>query len=203
MGERVKQSDRALKSAIQAFVAGHQHPDMLRFKPAIAAWSEDWHGVEPCRLPAADYLKRALRQTIPQTHDLVGALEAHADDFKWERTYSPRDGVISARMLEGYGFVEAIGAHGPYISTDVRSGIGIISPNFVYPAHRHRAEEIYVMLTGSARFDLDGQAARTCRPGDVVYVPSSLTHGYEVGAEALVVFYIWQAGDLREFSTFV
>lgn len=203
MREGVQSSYRALRSAIQAFVAGHDHRDMQRFKAAVAAWGAPWHDVAPHRLSPARYLSLALTQTTPQTHPLVTVLEAHADNVRWERTYSAGDGVISADMLEGYGFVEVIGAHGPYVSTAVRCGIGIYPPGFVYPAHHHQAEEIYVVLAGGACFHLDGAQARDCGPGDVVHVRSSLPHGYDIGREALVVFYIWQAGDLREVSTFV
>ncbi len=106
-------------------------------------------------------------------------------------------------MLAGYGFAETIGKQGPFISTRVRAGIGIWGPDIDYPAHRHEAEEVYVLLAGSARFQRGQDPSERKSAGDVVHIPSMTAHGFRCGTEPLALFYIWQAGDLREKSTFV
>ena len=58
------------------------------------------------------------------------------------------------------------------------------------------------MLAGSAEFMLDGGSYEQRRAGDVVYVSSMRRHGFRTTALPLTVFYIWQAGDLREKSSF-
>ncbi len=196
-------ADKALFDGIQSFVAGHTHLDMERFRPGVANWGDTYSPASACMLPASDYLDDALSQTIPETHELVARLAANRDELRWEQTYTKADSAISETMLSRYGFVELIGSEGPYVSQKVRSGIGVYGPEIGYPPHRHKAEEIYIVLAGSAEFQLDGNAPRTCTAGDVVYVPSSLVHGFQTAHEAMVVFYIWQSGDLREVSTFV
>ena len=108
-------------------------------------------------------------------------------------------------MLAGYGFAEVVGKHGPFVSERVRAGIGVWGPNIDYPAHRHEAEEIYVIAGGSAEFRLGDEGEEETvvkRAGDAVYVRSMLTHGFRTLSEPLAVFYVWQAGDLREKSSF-
>ena len=203
MTSEIKQADIELRDAIQAFVAGFSHPDLERFKPGIAQWSDEWQGVPATHLPAADFLPDSLATTSPETKHMVELLARHADDVKWEQTYTKADSAISEKMLATYGFVEVIGSRGPFVSEQVRSGIGVYGPGIGYPPHQHKAEEIYIVLAGGAEYRLDGQPPRYAKPGNLVFVPSMLTHGFYTSDEAMVVYYIWQAGDLREVSTFV
>ena len=128
MTTEIKHADRELRDAIQAFVADFSHPDLERFKPGIAQWSRDWKGVPPTRLPAADFLTQSIASAPPQTRHIVDLLARHANDVKWEQTYTKADSAISEKMLATYGFVEVIGARGPFVSDQVRSGIGVYGP---------------------------------------------------------------------------
>ena len=194
-----------LRDVILAFVGAHQNAGVQPFKDSLANW-----GTESCRvaardLPATRFMSPSLSLTHPGTHALVALFEAEKANLKWEQSYSRADGVVGEDMLSGYGFAEVIGKQGPFVSEKVRSGIGVWGPDIDYPLHRHRAEEVYVVLAGSARFQLgdgDNVSSGVRGPGDVVHVPSMLTHGFATGQEPLVVFYIWQAGDLREKSSF-
>lgn len=200
-----KEADRRLLDAILGFVARHPHPSVRRFRDGVARWGRDWRGVEPRHLPAADTLAAALSHTTPETHSLAALFEREKASRHWEQSYTKADGVVGEDMLSGYGFAEIIGKQGPFVSTGVRSGIGVWGPRISYPPHRHRAEEVYVLLAGSADFQLGaGEEARIERrnAGDAVHVPSLLTHGFRTAEDPLVVFYIWQTGDLREKSTF-
>lgn len=75
-------------------------------------------------------------------------------------------------------------------------------PQVDYPQHRHQAEEIYILPAGSAEFSFDGSAAQIYRAGDVAHVESNRRHGFHTADESLVVFYLWQAVDLRQTSSF-
>lgn len=194
-----------LRDAIQAFVDEHPHSGVLPFKEGIANWSVVWNEVATNDLPATGFLQPSLSLTHAETHALAALFEAERANLKWEQSYSKADGVVGEDMLSGYGFAEVIGKRGPFVSDDVRAGIGVWGPNIDYPLHRHEAEEVYIVLAGSARFQLgdgDNAASEVRRAADVVHVPSMLTHGFATLEEPLVVFYIWRAGDLREKSSF-
>lgn len=54
-------------------------------------------------------------------------------------------------------------------------------------AHRHeQAEEVYVVLGGSGRINLDG-AVRELRPLDAVRVAPAVARAFEAGPEGLVL----------------
>ena len=200
-----KDSDRRLLDAIQAFVARHPHPSLRGFQESLAHWGETWRGVAPRHLPAADLLAQAMPSAIAGTRELVALFDRENAHRKWEQSYTKADGLVGDDMLSGYGFAEVIGQQGPFLSKRVRSGLGVWGPDIDYPPHRHRAEEVYLLLAGGAEFRLGRGAAasaRSCAAGDVVHVPSLQTHGFRTKREPLVVLFIWQAGDLREKSDF-
>ncbi|MEM9043770.1 MAG: dimethylsulfonioproprionate lyase family protein [Pseudomonadota bacterium] len=197
-----RDADNQLLAEIQGFVAEHSDVSVNRFKSGITDWGSEWQGVSPEFLPAADLLPSTLSLTIDRTLGLTTAFSKHRGSRKWEQSYTRSDNLVGDDMLVGYGFAEVIGKNGPFVSEKVRSGIGIWGPDIVYPAHQHVAEEVYVALAGSAEFSLEGDAPRMVGPGEAVYVKSNRMHGFRTIDQPLVVFYIWQAGDLRQKSNF-
>jgi len=108
-------------------------------------------------------------------------------------------------MLAGYGFAEVVGLRGQFLSTRIRSGIGVWGPDIIYPPHHHRADETYVVLAGAAEFTVGegaGASVSMRTAGDVVHVPSMTPHGFRTGEDPLVVLYMWQGAGLREKSSF-
>lgn len=197
-----KQKQEPLRDALLSFVAGSSSKALDPFRDGMANWGHDWKVVPPAHLPASDFLTPALSGTNADTHTLTSLFEQERSGLKWEQSYKKADGVVGDDMLDGYGFVEIIGKWGPFVSERVRSGIGVWGPNINYPTHYHGAEEVYYLLSGSAKFRFNDGPVETREVGDVVYVPSMTKHGFASLDTPLVIFYIWQAGDLRETSKF-
>ncbi len=204
-GQPDEAADRRLLAAIQGFVAGCDDPAVAPFAAAIAAAGETWTGVAPAHLPAADLLARLADLTDETTRRFLNAFRTDADSRYWQRTYNEADAVVGANYLRGYGFAEVIGPSGPIVSDRARAGLGIWDAGLTYPAHHHRAEEVYLVLAGGAEFFLaDGERwqCRPCGPGESVFVAGGRRHGFRTGARPMALFYAWQGGDLREKSTF-
>ncbi len=193
--------DQVLLDAIVAFTLEHAHPDVQRFGDAVANWGNRWCSVEPTRLPATTYLEQAVVLANPSTRPLIELFLAQRARLRWEQSYRRGDGLVGDDMLSGYCFAEIVGARGPFVSDRVRGGLGVWGPSITYPIHWHEAEEIYVVMGGSADFSVGGQT-RPSGPGDVVYVNPGVPHGFTTASEPLAVFYLWQAGPLRERPSF-
>ncbi|MCP4765635.1 MAG: cupin domain-containing protein [Gammaproteobacteria bacterium] len=194
--------DLELLEAVRAFTLDHAHPQVARFHAAMRNWGEQWEAVEASSLAVADQLEAACDSANPETGEFLQAFVRHRDHLRWEQSYRKGDGLVPDAMLDAYGFAEIIGARGPFVSERIRAGIAIWGPGIVYPRHQHQAEEVYILLSGSARFKLDDKAETSQHRGDIVFVASNTPHAFCCGDEGLVVCYLWQAGDLRQASTF-
>ena len=198
----VQLDDLELLDAVRNFVLDHSHPDIERFKSSMRNWGKSWQEATPAYLTAADFLSTASATANPQLQALVTSFERHKNRLRWEQSYKKEESLVSDAMLEGYGFAEIIGQRGPFVSEKLRAGIAIWGPDIVYPRHQHEAEEIYVVLAGAARFKIGSGGEIWRGVGDVIFVASNTPHGFRTTDQSLVVYYLWQAGDLRQQSRF-
>jgi len=198
----VQIDDLELLDAVRDFTLTHPHLAVQKFRDSMRNWGDNWITVEPSYLPAADFLSETFANTDQQTRGLVETFERHKNRLRWEQSYRKEDDVVPEAMLEGYAFAETIGMQGPFVSERIRAGIGIWGPEIVYPRHQHQAEEIYIVLAGSAEFKIGEAEVSRRSTGDVVYVESNTPHGFRTTDQSLVVYYLWQAGDLRQISHF-
>ena len=198
----VQINDLELLDAVCDFALSHPHPAVQEFRDSMQNWGDDWIPIEPAYLPAADFLVEAIANTDQQTRALVETFERHKNRLHWEQSYKKEDDVVPDSMLEGYAFAEIIGKRGPFVSDRIRAGIGIWGPEILYPRHQHQAEEIYIVIAGAAEFKIGAAEEARLGVGDVVYVESNMPHGFRTTDQSLVIYYLWQAGDLRQTSSF-
>ena len=189
-----------LLDAMRDFTLSHPHPDIARFAPAMRDWGDAWIDVEPVLFPAAERLARIVRRD--DSHPLLEVFARHYRGLRWEQSYTRAQNLVPDAMLDGYCFAEIIGKQGPFVSERIRAGISILGPRIEYPRHHHRAEEIYAILAGGAEFRIGDAPAVRRASGDVIHVAPNQPHGFHTGDDIMVIYYLWQAGDLRETSTF-
>lgn len=194
--------DLELLEALLGFTLAQPHPQVARFHAALRNWGKHREAVAPSMLAAAELLETALESAVGEARGLLQTFRRHNAQLRWEQSYRKSDGVVPDAMLDAYGFAEIIGARGPFISERVRAGIALWGPGIDYPRHQHRAEEVYILLSGSARFQLGNRAVAKHHAGDAVFVESNLPHAFSSGDQGLAVCYLWQAGDLRQASSF-
>jgi len=163
-----------------------------------------WKGRPAQHLTASNILARVSEHAGDDKPELY-LLQSFANErskLHWEQSYTESDRAVSTGMLQNYGFAEIIGRKGPFLSKQIRAGIGVFGSNLDYPPHRHLSQEIYIILSGSAKFSLDGDDLGLLKSGDVIEVPSNFYHGFEIGQEPLILAYIWTGGDLLQKSEF-
>jgi len=197
-------ADRRLLDATLAYVVEHADRRFDPFRDAVTHWGERWNGVAPVHLPASDLLADALPRAESGTAEraLMSLYVEERASRRWEQSYTAADETVGADMLAGYGYAEIVGKCGPFLSKRVRAGVGVFAAGVDYPAHRHQAEEIYVVLAGSGTFRLGGRPPERQTAGAVVHVAPGRVHGITMTTEPLAVLYLWRGGDLREKSTF-
>lgn len=194
--------DLELLDAVRDFTLQHPYTDLAGFKAAMRNWGDDWRAVRARRLPVASILEQCADRCDSAAQDLLRCCVRQGHRLRWEQSYRKEDGLVPQAMLDAYGFAEIIGLRGPFVSDRIRAGIAVWGPRIEYPQHRHEAVEAYVLLCGSAQFRIDDDASETRYAGDVVFVDSNRHHGLRTDRESLVVFYLWQGGDLRRTSRF-
>jgi len=192
-----------LRDALLEFVRTTQSRALDPFRDNMASGGEQWIEAPANPLPVARLLGQSWPDASPSARSLMTLFADNNSRLRWEQTYTQAEDSIGDDMVNGYGFVEIMGKWGPFVSDRVRSGVCVFGPRVNYPMHYHGAEEVYCLLSGKADFRFDDGHVERHEAGDMVYMRPLRHHGFRVLEESVVMFYIWQAGDLREKSTFV
>jgi len=82
---------------------------------------------------------------------------------------------------------------------DIAFGIGEMGPGAIYPPHRHPSPELYYFVSGSAKWNVDGEEF-VATPGSTVYMKANAVHSLEVvsSEKAVVVWADWSPnGDME------
>jgi Dimethlysulfonioproprionate lyase len=181
-------------------LAGLGDPEL---SPILAAWPA--HGVgavasltaqpKAC-LPVLAWLPQLARAADGPTAPLVTSLARLADTLTWHQTYT--EAQLGADFMQNYGYTEIIGLRAPQRSRDIACGFLLLGPHTHYPRHRHEAREIYVTLSGGARWLQGDEIWRERRPGAVIQHASEEIHAMQTGAVPLLAMYLWRSKNLDQ-----
>ena len=197
--------DSALSAKVIPLVTAMHNYLRSLAEPSLLPFLEEWpelplpmRPVEPNRIPVVQWLVGAVRRGTPQTRSLVALLADTSSQLFWGQTYGEED--FGTAFLERYGWSEFIGRRGPVSNRGLACGVLVLGPHTRYPEHCHEAEEVYVPLSGTARWWKDGNTSALRAPGAIIYHRPWLTHAMETADEPLIALYLWRAGNLTQKS---
>ncbi len=166
--------------------------------------SEGWHAAvsadrlpTPRNLPATAWLPQVVANAPVFTAGLVGAFAAVSDRLSWQQTYSRDD--LGQHFLDRYGWVMLVGPDAPVKNSSILSGFLLLGPDVEYPVHKHAAEEVYVILSGSASWKIGDADWRLKSAGSIIHNPSWQPHGMRTDRrEPLLIGFLWNADKVEK-----
>ena len=135
----------------------------------------------PCCLP--DSILELL-QTVSSVPTVTG-IAALTQDLQWHE---------SARSHTPYS--QLIGPTGLIKHQSFRVGLFALIPDIDYADHAHPADEVYIVLAGSGSWSLDGGPYQVKRAGDIIEIPSMMTHAMRTGTTPALTVYSWSGDDV-------
>jgi quercetin dioxygenase-like cupin family protein len=154
---------------------------------------------------------------MPSSSQVAGGLESavhlNEHDVPWPELVTVDEASIPEelraraqemrRMQEVMRWKTLVGTGGRFGEAlpdpDIGFGVGELGPGAIYPAHRHPCPELYYFISGSARWNVDGEEF-IATPGSTVYMKPNSVHSLEIISEekAVVVWADWSPnGDME------
>jgi hypothetical protein len=131
-----------------------------------------------------------LAPALAACTDAIGAaLAAAPEGLAWHYHYAARPG--EADLGDRIAFAELIGPRGPLDAPDCRVGFTLMALQTLYPLHAHPAIELYLVLSGEARWTTP-TADRIVPPGEVVLHRSNEPHAMRTFGAPLLALYAWR-----------
>jgi len=150
--------------------------------------------------PIVERLKDCIAETSPATRPIVEALTVAAPYVNWRQSYTGKDG-FDAHYLANYSWFNLIAPSGPFVCDKLRVSIGYWEKGLVYPRHWHLPEEIYLVLSGEAKFISEGRKDLIGGAGATVAHISNQPHGAEMTGPLLAIAF-WRGDGLEGKSKF-
>ncbi len=156
------------------------------------------------RLPVLDWAGEAVTVPVPvpapapATAPLVRAFAACMERLAWAQSYTEDE--VDRSFLDRYGWSELIGMRGPIPGDRLACGFLLLGPETTYPDHHHAAEEVYLVLSGTAFWRRGVEPWQERGPGAPVHHAPSMSHAMRTAVEPLLALYLWRGGDLTEKS---
>ena len=160
------------------------------------------HGVdavEPAHTPAiSGFLDRAVRAaTTPRERMLAGALASASPHLRWVAPYGRGEGAddlvtgYATAVLSMPGPPLRSGYQAPFANPNVLVAFTLQAPGVLYPLHRHKAPEVYHVISGEAQWKRDGEPWRLRRPGEWIFHASDQGHAMRTGRVPLLTLVAW------------
>ena len=155
--------------------------------------------VEPAQPPVVtDYLDAAIESaTTSRQRTLARAVAVASPHLRWIAPYQPGDGAdelaegYASAMLSMPGPPLRAGYQAPYANPDVIVAFTLQAPDTFYPLHRHKAPEIYHVISGTAQWQRDGEPWRRRLPGEWFFHASDQGHAMRTASEPLLAVVAW------------
>lgn len=165
---------RALAQTLRPPPAAYRLPQQSE-QPALACLEAALDALPP------GPLARPLRAVAPFVPWTVG-------DFKMPASFAGRSAYVEILGPDGFGGPETL-----------RFGLYVQTPESFYPPHNHAAEELYFVLSGTARWQKDDGEPMPQPPGTLIVHGPWQRHAMRTGAEPLLAMWAW-TGDLNTSS---
>jgi mannose-6-phosphate isomerase-like protein (cupin superfamily) len=131
---------------------------------------------------------KSLYTAARNAFGVVRWTEFYAED-NWSRSFLPH-----------FANGEGIGKDGRLYNEEIILGLFIFGHNSHYPAHAHPAEEFYLILSGSAEWQIGTNTPYiNKKPGDIMIHQKNESHSFQTGKEPLFCVYGWR-GEINAKS---
>lgn len=135
-------------------------------------------------------LNKILIEVNPYIHWYPNNIYEHQGDAEKSDNYCANI-VGKKRESQGNPFL--------FYNDKILVGLFLLGPNKLYPEHFHPASEMWVILSGRARWKRGEEEWKIRKPGEYFFHSSNKTHAMETMDEPLLAIWAW-TGDLGQWA---
>lgn len=174
---------------------------IYRSTPELSEFGEWPSDLSPAQIPqkhipAANIIMSLPDKGVPETQEIVQAIQEAAPFANWTQTYTVEE--VGQDFLDRYGYFELFGPYGNFHTDHLRGYVGFWDTNLDYGWHDHEAEELYFGLSGSGLFKAEGEENRRIGPGDAKYHRSFQAHAMETFDDHFLCLAFWRGSGMAD-----
>ena len=158
---------------------------------AFASFPDDTpaKAFEPEERPPCRLLQNERGLSSRHYAELQKAIIDAAPYMKWRQIYDDDRPHI---FMDRLGCYSIVGEGGPFASTEMRLFVIYMPPNLYYPWHIHPAEELYMVVSGSAVFKREHYPDEILSEGQSMFHESNQPHAIETSDTPMLSLVAWR-----------
>ena len=192
------EADQGQRELDKLLAAAHHFYQGSAAMQAFAPWPDD---LQPAGLLPRDIPATAIIAGWQDDDSLHKAVQAASPHIHWSHGYTEAE--VGRDFLDGFGYLELYGPYGLFHSAKGRGFISFWRRGLDYPWHYHKAEELYAIVSGTARFEAHGDSPEILRAGDTKFHHSNQHHAMQTPDDHVLTFVLWRGNAITEFSKIV
>ena len=164
------------------------HAMMVAFAPFPSNVTRQ--AVSPYHCKCSDTFQGDKNLVSKEYPDLQNAILTASEHVIWRETYKDTD--IGSDFLDRFGCYCIIGEDAPFSSDAIRLFMVYMPPGLFYPWHNHPAEEMYMVVSGSAVFKRKGCPDEVLSEGQTSFHESNQPHAMETTEDPVLCLVAWR-----------
>lgn len=146
--------------------------------------------VTPFQCPSSELFYNETQLYSEKFRGLQLAIHAATKVVHWRQTY--KDSDIGDDFKDRFGCYSIIGDEAPFKSDLIRLFMVYLPAGFHYPWHRHPAEELYFVVSGSAIFRREDYPDEVLSEGQTLFHASNQPHALETIEDPVLCLVAWR-----------
>ena len=139
-------------------------------------------------VPVCAFLEQALAPGGSELDGLLTALGRIRAGLEWREMPAAK---VPEHFRHRHGWVEIAGPDGTVVSRGFRFGLYLQAPETFYPAHCHEAEELYLVLSGTAEWQTGDDDVSSKPPGSLAHHRPWQAHAMRTLSDPLLALWAW------------
>jgi dimethylpropiothetin dethiomethylase len=139
-------------------------------------------------VPVCGFLDEALAPSGGELDGLLTALGRIRAGLEWRELPAA---IAPEHFRHRHGWAEIAGPDGTVVCDGFRFGLYLQAPETFYPAHRHEAEELYLVLSGTAQWQAGDENFATKPPGSLIHHRPWQAHAMRTLSAPLLALWSW------------
>ena len=125
--------------------------------------------------------------SIKLIHKLIKKVSPHV---YWKQTYEEKD--IGKTFLDKFAYFELFGPNGHFLTKDMSLYVIFFDKETFYTWHNHEAEELYFVISGSAKFESKGNKSEILNKLMTRFHKNFQPHSLTTLKEKCLCFVVWR-----------
>lgn len=171
----------------QIYQLWNNHSDLSNFTklPTELKYNE----VSPNLIKPAEQLKN-WQSSFVKTNEIHESIKKLIPFIHWKQTYDEKD--VGKSFLDKYGYFELFGPTGHFLTNKMALYVIFFDTENFYTWHNHEAEEIYFVISGSAKFESKGDQSEILTPLSSRFHKSFQPHSLTTYKEKCLSLVVWK-----------